>query len=237
MTKNILAIITARGGSKGVPRKNIRPLGAKPLIAWTIEAALQSSGNMRLIVSTDDAEIAAISREYGAEIPFLRPAGLADDTATSMSVVLHAITRLAEEENYRPELILLLQPTSPFRSSQDIDNALKLQGEANADAVVSVTPNLRPVQLLRNIDEQGLLVNALTKETVVRRRQDADRLYELNGAVYIIKPDVLLREQTFYPDQTRAYIMPAERSLDIDTEFDFLIAELFMRHQQQLGKA
>jgi len=174
MTKQILAIITARGGSKGVPRKNIRVLGSKPLIAWTIEAALRSIDSMRLIVSTDNAEIAEVSREYGAEIPFLRPVELAGDTSTSVSAVLHAVVWLAEHENYRPDLILLLQPTSPFRSSQDIDSSLKLQRENAADAVVSVTPNLRPLQWLRKIDEQGMLVDAPINDTIARRRQDAE---------------------------------------------------------------
>lgn len=237
MTTQILAIITARGGSKGVPRKNIRVLGGKPLIAWTIEAALRSSDSMRLIVSTDSAEIAEVSKEYGAEIPFLRPVELAGDTFTSVSAVLHAVVWLVEHENYRPDLILLLQPTSPFRSSQDIDSSLKLQRENAADAVVSVTPNLRPLQWLRKIDEQGILVSAPINDTIARRRQDAEPLYQLNGAVYVIKSEVFIREQTFYPHQTRAYIMPPERSLDIDTELDFLIAELFMGHLMQKREA
>jgi len=188
---------------------------------------------MRLIVSTDDAGIAEVSRQYGAEVPFLRPAEISSDTATSLSAVLHAVNWLTKHENYSPDLILLLQPTSPFRSSQDIDGALELQRETSADAVVSVTPKLRPVQWLRKIDEQGMIVDVVINDTTNCRRQDTEQLYQLNGAVYVIKPDVLIREQTFYPFQTRAYIMPPERSLDIDTELDFLIAELLMSHQQQ----
>ena len=237
MTKQILAIITARGGSKGVPRKNIRLLCGKPLIAWTIETALHSTENMRLIVSTEDAEIAEISNKYGAEVPFLRPVELASDTATSLLAVQHAIDWLAVHENYRPKLILLLQPTSPFRSSHDIDCALKLQQDVDADAVVSVTANLRPVQWLRTINRHGILTDALIKNVAACRRQDTEQLYQLNGAIFITKPDALLREQTFYPRVTHAYVMPTERSLDIDTEFDFHIAELIMQHHKRTGKA
>lgn len=229
---NILAIITARGGSKGVPRKNVRSLGNKPLIAWTIESALRSTQRMRLLVSTDDAEISSISKEHGAEVPFLRPADLASDTATSESAVLHAIDWLAQNENYHPDLLLLLQPTSPFRSSQDIDNALQLQKTNDVDAVVSVTTNDRPVQWQRRIDQNGLLCDALATPPITRR-QEAEQLYRLNGAVYVIKTKALLREHTFYPKQTLAYVMPAERSLDIDCEWDFLVADLVMHHQQQ----
>ena len=124
MREQIFASITARGGSKGVPRKNVGTLGGKPLIAWTVEAALHPSRGMRLTVSTDDAGIAEVSGEFGAKTPFLRPAVLAGDTATSLSVVAHAVDWLARLESYHPHLILLLQPTSPFRISQDIDSAL-----------------------------------------------------------------------------------------------------------------
>ena len=235
MSKHILAIITARGTSKGVPRKNIREIAGRPLIAWTIDAALHSNHDMRLIVSTDDEEIGSVSREYGAEVPFLRPAELASDTATSASVVLHATKWLEENDNYRPELILLLQPTSPFRTSQDIGCALKIQEKNDADAVISVTPNMQPVQWLRRIDANGMLTDYVTEDTFPGRRQDAAPFFQYNGAIYVIKPDVLFKEQTFYAQQSYAYVMPPERSVDIDTKFDFLIAELLMQHQQKAG--
>jgi CMP-N,N'-diacetyllegionaminic acid synthase len=229
---DILTVITARGGSKGVPRKNARILAGKPLVAWTIEAALAARAGQRIVVSTDDAAIAALSRDCGAEVPFLRPEPLAGDTASSESAVLHAVQWLAEREDYRPGLILLLQPTSPFRCGGDIDRAVQLQRESDADAVVSVCPNERPIQWLREIDQQGMLADARLG-AALKRRQDAAQLYQLNGAIYLIKTEVLVREGTFYPERTRAYIMPAERSLDIDTELDFLIAEHLMTHRRR----
>jgi CMP-N,N'-diacetyllegionaminic acid synthase len=225
----ILAVITARSSSKRVPRKNIRLLGGKPLIAWTIDEILHSEECIRVIVSTDDPEIASVSRELGAEVPFLRPADLASDTATSFSVVLHAIKWLEQNEGYYPELILLLQPTSPLRSSKDIDNALQIQEMSDADAVVSVTRNEKPLQLLRNIDESGMLTNPVFADTIAQPQNKES--YLINGAIFLIKTGVFIREKTFYPKQTKAYIMPSERSLDIDTEMDFLIGDLLMKEK------
>lgn len=230
MTDRILAIITARGGSKGVYRKNLRELAGKPLLVWSIEAALSAKHTMRIFVSTDDPEIAAASRLAGAEAPFLRPDELSSDSATSEAAVLHALDWLNEHEQYTPFLIVLLQPTSPFRSSLDIDSALELQMKTNADAVVSVAENLRPVQWLRRIDNQGRIKDVFPAENIARR-QDAEKLYQVNGAVYVIKAEVLRRENSFYPSDSLAYVMPSERSLDIDSELDFLIADLLMRHQ------
>lgn len=224
---DILALITARGGSKGVPRKNVRPLAGKPLIAWSVAAALGAQTKLKLVLSTDDPEIAFVGRECGAEVPFVRPAQYASDTATSESVVQHALTWLEHNERYHPRLILLLQPTSPFRTSGDIDAALALQRERDADAVVSVTENDRPLQWLRRIDENGVL-RELGLFTHITRRQDSEKLYRFNGAIYVIKPEVLERERTFYPQEMLPYEMPAERSLDIDTELDFRIADLLM---------
>lgn len=230
--QNILALLTARGGSKGVPRKNIREVGGKPLITWTIEAALKSAHDLRVLVSTDDVEIAAVSKASGAEVPFLRPDHLAVDTASSEAVVFHALDWLERQANYRPDLILLLQPTSPLRTSQDIDDALQLQMENDAEAVVSVTMNERPIQWLRKVDDEGILAHVVTTGHIARR-QEAEQLYQLNGAIYLIKPDVLVREKTFYPPRTHAYIMPPERSLDIDTDFDLLLADFLLTDRQR----
>ncbi|MCM0083479.1 acylneuraminate cytidylyltransferase family protein [Geomonas sp. Red32] len=232
---DIIALITARGGSKGVPYKNIREVGGKPLIAWSIEAARKSSPELRVVVSTDDAEIAAVSADFGAEVPFLRPAELAGDHASSESVALHALTWLAEREGYRPRLLLLLQPTSPLRTSADIDEAVRLQAACDADAVVSVTPNERPVQWLRRVDDGGLLVPWMAGEQLARR-QEAEEIYRLNGAIYLIKTEVLVSEKTFYPPATRPLVMPVERSLDIDSEFDLLLADLLLTGRQGKGE-
>jgi CMP-N,N'-diacetyllegionaminic acid synthase len=226
----ILAIITARGGSKGVPRKNLRDLAGKPLVVWSIEAAKSAQHFMRILVTTDDPQIAEVSRAAGAEVPFLRPSELSGDCATSEAAVLHALDWLYEKEQYSPDLIVLLQPTSPFRSPLDIDLALNLQMTTNADSVISVTENRRPVQWLRKVTAQGT-IEAVTSAIEITRRQDAEQLYQLNGAIYVIKPEVLRSENTFYSKNCHAYVMPPERSLDIDSELDFLIADLLMQHQ------
>jgi len=234
MTNRVLALITARGGSKGVPRKNVRFLAGKPLIAWTIEAARQSALDPRVVVTTDDPEIAAISKEWGAEVPFLRPEELASDTATSEAVVEHALSWLSHHDSYVPGFTLLLQPTSPFRTGNDIDTAYKILQQQCAAAVISVTPNSRPVQWLRSINEEGYLADPGIGGQI-KRRQDAELLYELNGAIYFIHTDTFLKEHTLYPEKTVPYIMPPECSLDIDSELDFLIADLVMRHKLQSG--
>ena len=232
MKRQTLILITARGGSKGVLRKNVRFLAGKPLIAWTIEAARQSASNSRIVVSTDDPEIASISKEWGAEVPFLRPAELASDTATSEAVVEHALSWLSQHDRFYPELTCLLQPTSPFRTGNDIDNAYTILQQQCALAVVSVTPNSRPVQWLRSIDNEGYLADPEIGSHI-NRRQDAKLLYELNGAIYLFHTTTFLKEHTLYPQKTAPYIMSPERSLDIDSELDFLIADLVMRHNQQ----
>lgn len=225
-----LALITARGGSKGVHRKNIRPFAGKPLITWTIDAAISAKTHMKVLVTTDDSEIADISRIAGADVPFLRPPELANDTSTSEATALHALDWLITNENYNPDIVVLLQPTSPFRIADDIDDAIKLQIETNADAVVSITENTHPIQWLRKIDESGLLAEVVPSDAI-SRRQDAEKLYLLNGAVYVIKTEVLRRHRTFYPKNTKGYIMPADRSFDIDSELDFLIADQYMQYK------
>lgn len=167
----ILGLIPARGGSKGIPRKNIKLLAGKPLIAWTIEAALDSSCFARLIVSTDDAEIASVARQYGAEVPFLRPAELASDAASSMDVVLHGLDWLAQAAQSLPGLVMLLQPTSPLRTPEDIQAAITLQTEKNAEAVVSVCEAAHPVQWLRRLGPEGELLPYQT-DPELSRRQD-----------------------------------------------------------------
>ena len=223
----MIAIVPARGGSQGVLRKNVRPAGGKPLIAWTIEAAKSSASVKRIIVTTDDLEIADLAKQYGAEVPFLRPADLATDTATSVNVVAHALHKLGfDEESDAP--FILLQPTSPLRTSGDIDAAAALLEEA--EAVVSVTVVSHPPQWLRTIDTNRCLQPWLSGE--VQRRQDSGALYELNGAIYITRAGRFLRELSFSPAVTAAYVMPKERSLDIDTEFDLQLCNLLLTQNE-----
>jgi N-acylneuraminate cytidylyltransferase/CMP-N,N'-diacetyllegionaminic acid synthase len=225
----ILAIIPARGGSKGIPRKNIRPLCGKPLIAWTIEQAIQSKLLNRVIISTEDEEIAQISRQYGAEVPFLRPAELAMDDTTSVDTLIHAVQWLENEEQYHPNYIMLLQPTSPLRIREDIEAVVKLAQEKQADTVVTVCPVRDHPYWTKKLTDNQQLADFLSLENISLRRQDLPPVYALNGAIYLAKRDVFLSKKSFYTDQTYGYIMPIERSIDIDTEWDLYLADLILR--------
>lgn len=231
---NILALIPARGGSKGVPRKNVKLLAGKPLIVWTIDAALKASGLTRVVVSTDDPEIAETSRRYGAEVPFLRPAELASDKASSVDVTMHAVAWLEDNQRYRPDFILLLQPTSPLRTASDIEAAIAVQRNKKAQAVVSVCKVTHPPQWLRRLGPDGELL-PWQDGIEPSWRQDADPVYQLNGAIYLIRTEALVNKKSFFPDGTFAYIMPHERSLDIDTSWDFYLAELILKDQHGSG--
>lgn len=227
----VLAVIPARGGSKGIPRKNVRPLAGKPLVAWTIEAALQSQMLSRVIVSTDDEEIANVARERGTETPFLRPRELAQDDSSSMSVVLHTVQWLEEQEHFSPDYVLLLQPTSPFRNAQDIDTAVELAETQHAAAVVSVCEAERHPYLCKRILDGGTLADFVPNNLEYQRRQDLPPAFVLNGAIYLNRRESLLCDQTFLPSGTLAYVMPAERSLDIDSPWDWHLAELILKDQ------
>lgn len=222
----ILAIIPARGGSKALPRKNIAPFCGKPLIAWTIRAAQQSSGVSRVVVTTDDREIAEVAARHGADVPFMRPAELASDTAPGNAAVFHALQWLDEHEHYRAGIVVLLQPTSPLRTGVDIDAALHLLEERAADSVVSVTPVDHHPQWMKTIDASGWLRNFLDQPPSAVVRQQLPPVYRLNGAIYAARVDALRRAGDWYTPRTAAYVMPAERSVDIDSPWDFKLAEL-----------
>jgi CMP-N,N'-diacetyllegionaminic acid synthase len=229
----IVGLITARGGSRGVPRKNIKPLAGKPLIAWTIEVGLQCQALSRVIVSTDDAEIARVSLEWGAEVPFMRPSEWAQNDSPPILVAQHAIRWLEEYNNTRPDYIMLLQPTSPLRSAEDIDAAVQISEAHKAVAVVSVCETSHHPYLSKRILEDGTLADFVSSDIAYFRRQDLPPAYVLNGAVYLNRRESLLRDRTFFPQGTYAYIMPPERSLDIDSLWDFYLAELIMRDRHE----
>lgn len=226
---NIVAVITARGQSKGIPGKNIRPLAGKPLIAWTIEAARASKLLTQIIVSTDDNRIAAVAREYGAEVPFMRPVELAADDTPHIDVILHAISWLERHAVLPIDYLMLLQPTSPFRTTDDIDAAIQLAAAKQAVAVVSVCEVDRHPYLMKRVLENGTMEDMFDADIAYLRRQALPICYSLNGAIYLNRPDVLRSEKVFYPKGTYAYIMPPERSFDIDTFWDLHVAELIMR--------
>lgn len=228
---NVLALVPARGGSKGVPRKNVRLLGPKPAIHWTIAAARESRC-CRIMVSTDDDEIASVAQAAGADVPFRRPEALATDSASSVDVAVHAVQWLEQHEGKCPPWLLLLQPTSPLRTGEDVLGVLEMQRCSGAPAVVSVCDASHPPSWFYYVDEHSRLRPILDNPGVARR-QDYGPIVQLNGAVYLVKADVLLRERTFFPPGTVAYRMPVERSLDIDTPWDFHLADLILRTRDQ----
>ncbi|MBW2554728.1 MAG: acylneuraminate cytidylyltransferase family protein [Deltaproteobacteria bacterium] len=232
--KKTLAVITARGGSKGIPRKNIRTLLDKPLIAYTIQAALQSRTLNKIIVSTDDETIAHVSEQYGAEVPFLRPKHLASDNATSLSVLQHAVRYLEEKECLLADIIVCLQPTSPLRSAEDIDQAVTLCLSSGADSVVSLCQVECHPYWMKKVVAGNVYPLMEIDDEKYSRRQDLPPVYQLNGAIYVTRRKVLLEEKRLLGKHTLPYIMPRERSIDIDTPIDFKIAELILSGEATL---
>lgn len=230
---DIVALITARGGSKRLPDKNLLPLAGKPLLAWTIEAARGARSVSRLLVSTDCPAIAAVASEYGAEVPFLRPAHLAQDDSPHIDVVCHALDWLQETAGQLPEYLLLLQPTSPLRTAADIDEAVEHVRRCRADALVSVCPAQHHPLLTRRITADGLLASYMDSPLAYPRHQDLPPAYALNGAIYLTRPAVLEGQRTFLPAATVAHVMPRERSIDIDHAWDLNLAQLILEDRWQ----
>jgi len=229
--KKALGMIPARGGSKDIPQKNIRFFSGKPLIAYTIEAASETQVIDRVIVSTDDEEIAQIARAAGAEVPFIRPAELARDETPTLSVVQHALRWLKQHEDYQPEFVVLLQPTSPLRTALHIDQAMELLLSTNADSVVSVCKTEHSPYWMKKVDEEGRLSALIEAEKEYTRRQDLPTVYRLNGAIYITRPNVIICDNHLLGNDARAYIMDQKESIDIDTELDFQLAELIIKEK------
>ena len=221
--KTVLGIIPARGGSKGIPRKNIKLLCGKPLIAWTIEEAKKSKYIDRLILSTEDNEIIKVAKEWGCEVPFKRPKELAKDKTPGIEPVLHAIKKLPEKYDY----VCLLQPTSPLRKAEHIDGAIEQCIDNKADSCVSVTEVEKHPYWMYEIKANNLIVPLIKKE-LVTRRQDLPKVYVLNGALYVIKANVLKQKKKFINEKTIAYVMDRERSVDIDNIKDFKYCEYFL---------
>lgn len=230
--KRVLAIIPARGGSKTVPKKNIRPIAGKPLIAYTIEEALKSRYVDRVIVSTDDREIARIAKRYGAEVPFLRPKSLAMDTSPSLLVILHTLRYLGKKESYSPDIVVFLQPTSPFRTAKHIDAAV--EKIKDADAVVGICEvKQHPYFMMR--ERRGLLVPYLKIRDRPLRRQDVPKLHISNASLYVTKRDYYDKVKKTDPvapvftGKVKGVIMDEISSIDIDTSLDFSFAESLMK--------
>ncbi len=226
--KKILAIIPARSGSKGLPGKNIKDLCGKPLIAWSIEQALGCSLIDKLVISTDDDRIAEVAKRYGAEVPFIRPAELASDTASTIDVILHVADWFEKYENYQPAYILLLQPTSPLRIVEDIGGAIKNLKNEDARAVVSLCETDHHPWWSNILPENGNMKNFLRPDILNKRRQDLSVFYRLNGAIYLAETVYLRECNGFLGPNTCAYKMPKNRSIDIDSAMDFKLAALLM---------
>lgn len=236
-TLEILGLVTARGGSKGLPGKNLRPLAGRPLIAWTIESARESRAISRVVVSTDDPFIAEVAREFGGQTPFLRPESLARDDSPHADVVLHALEWLDANEGRRPDAVMLLQPTSPLRTADDIDAASELMIHCDAPAVVSLVETHHHPYLARSIDRKGRLTPFMTHDLAYPRRQDLPPAYALNGAIYLCLSEALRSQRSFEPAGTIGYVMPPERSLQIDTAWDLQLCEYAMRRRLERSAA
>ena len=221
--RRVLALIPARGGSKGIPRKNIRLVQGRPLLAFTAEAALASRYVDRVVVSTDDEEIAQAARAAGCDVPFMRPAELASDTAGSVDVAEHALAQLPGYD-----VLVLLQPTSPMRTAADIDGACELFA-AGAQSCVSVCAVDEHPYWMYRIGPRARLEPLMPDACGVSRRQDLPPVYSLNGAIYIVDAQRLLQSRAFVDDDTVAYVMPAARSLDIDTPLQLSTFEQALR--------
>ena len=230
---SILAIIPARAGSKRLPKKNILKLAKKPLLAWTIEAASKVRQIDEIVVSTDDKKIAEISKNFGAKIPYLRPKALATDEAKTVDVVLDVVNYYNEKLNRKFDVVIVLQPTSPLRKAKDIKNALNFFLKKKANAVISVCETDHSPKWANKLPKNLSMNSFLKSEVINTRSQDLEKYYRLNGAIYIIKTERLLVDENLFPKKKSfAFIMPPLRSIDIDTEIDFNLAEIIIKKRK-----
>lgn len=227
--KSILAIIPARGGSKGVPRKNIRQIAGKPLIAWTICEAKKSRYVDRVILSSEDQEIISIAVRYGCEAPFTRPADLARDETSGIEPVLHALKSIPEKYDYA----MLLQPTSPLRTASDIDGCVEKCMHTSAPSCVSLFESGKDLYWSYLLDTKGFL-KPLIPESAISSRQNLPKVHTLNGAIYIAQTDWLKREKSFITNETVGYVMPKERSIDIDEPWQFELCEDLLKMRDEI---
>jgi CMP-N,N'-diacetyllegionaminic acid synthase len=228
--KTVIAIIPARAGSKGLPGKNIKPLCGKPLIAWSIEAGLGSQYIDEVMVTTDSEDIANVARQFGASVPFIRPAELASDTATSMDVIRHVLSFYDNKLDKKFDYTVLLEPTSPLRVKDDIDKAIvQLLENSQAKAIVGVckTESQNPAFLVKkNVD--NFLVGYENLDMKILRRQDINEVYFFEGSVYVSDTATLLKKNSFYHENTLGFEFPKWQSLEIDDLDDFIMVEAMM---------
>ena len=231
-----LFIIPARGGSKGIPGKNIKFLGGKPLIAYTIDSAKKSKLINHLIVSTDDIEIAKVCKEWGADVPFMRPAELALDTTPHVPVMQHAIDFYEKAHGIIIDYVVILQPTSPFRTIEDIDGTIQKLMDTGADSAVSlveVPSNSNPIKI-KKLEGDRVIAYSIPEEEGTRR-QDLPKAYRRSAAVYAMRRDLIMKDNRLYGDNVAGYIVPKERSIDIDYPFDWIQAEYMLEELKKNG--
>ena len=230
--KKIIAIIPARGGSKGLPKKNVKEIMGKPLIAWTIEQALASKYLDKIVVSTDNEEIKLISEKYGAEVPFLRPKVLARDDSPTIDVIMHAINWFEKREEYF-DIIVLLEPTSPLRKEDDIDNAIELfiKNIDKADSLVSVGDvHLENPYIMKKF-EKGYVKSFIEINEEIYQRQQLPKVYFPYGVIYLSKTDALKKYKTFYQERTIPYYIERWQNYEVDDIYDFICAEAIIKYK------
>ena len=229
---NILCTICARGGSKGVKNKNIKEINNKPLIAYTIEQAKESKMFEHIVVSTDSNDIAKISKEYGAEVFFKRSQEMSNDTAGKLNVIKDAFVRSEKYYNTKFDYLIDLDATAPLRDTKDIQQSFQQFIDNNNDNLITAMPSRRsPYFNLVEIDDNNKIHLSKILDNKILRRQDAPKSYDMNASIYIWKREIILKEESLFLDKTGLYIMPEDRSIDIDSELDFKFVEFIMREK------
>lgn len=227
---SFLGVIPARGGSKGIEKKNIREVAGRPLIAWTADQVEDAARLDKTIVSTDDPEIAAVAEDSGLEVPFMRPDELAQDTTAMEPTIAHAGQTMAER-GFEADYVVCLQPTSPLRAGKDIDAAIELALDEDADAVVSLVETKHHPYWAMQMGDDGQVHPFMDLDETYTRRQDLPPVYARNGAVFLSRPGLLAETHSWYAGETYGYTMPEERSLDLDTPWDLRVADLALREE------
>jgi CMP-N,N'-diacetyllegionaminic acid synthase len=222
--KSVFAVIPARGGSKGLFGKNIAQVGGKPMIAWSIKAAQESKYIDRTVLSSDDENIIAVTKDYGGDAPFIRPAELATDTSNTVDTLIHALDQMTKIYDY----LVLLQPTSPLRITEDIDGAIKKCHYNGAPACVSGCEPAKSPYWMYHLDKSQKMRAVIESEHITKQRQDLPEVFAPNGAVFVAQVSWFRESLTFYGPDTIAYIMPVERSVDVDTVFDLTLVQALL---------
>lgn len=231
-----IAFIFARGGSKGLPGKNILPLGGKPLIAWSIQHALAVKRIERIIVSTDSEEIAIVARDHGAEVPFLRPPELARDNSPEWLAWRHALNYVLETTGQLPEVMVSVPTTAPLRLIQDIENSLDEYEKGDADIIITVTDACRsPYFNMVRTCEDGSVELVIKPQSEIARRQDAPVVFDMATVCYVANPEFVMSHNAIFEGRVRSVKVPAERAIDIDTFIDFQIAECLLNQRNQIA--